>query len=70
MPAFLKKKNGGGGGRRYNAAQAHKQAQTKIDTPRRCPRIYRSQAGLVAVPTMGMTVDHQVVVVVVVAVMA
>ena len=57
----------GGGGRRYDAAQENKRTQTKIDTTRPCPHIYRSQAGLVAVPTMAMMVDHQVVVVAVMA---
>ena len=51
-----------GGERRYNAAQEHKQAQTKIDTARHCPRIYRPLAGMFTVQTMGMMVDHQVVV--------
>ena len=62
--SFLKKKKDGGGGRWYNAVQEHKQAQTKIDTTRHCPRMYRFLAGLVAVPTMGMIANHQVVVVV------
>ena len=42
MPAVFKKKKDGGGGWRYNAAKEHKQAQTKIDTTRHCPRIYCS----------------------------